>query len=110
MDKDLLLKPRLPEDDVEIPGLGTLRVRGLSRAEALRVEAAPSVSDKDRVILKYGIVLDGPQQLTDADVKQLQDAWTAGDLDIVARRIAELSGMMPEAQKEAYKSVREESS
>lgn len=108
MDKASLFETRLPEDDLEIPGFGVLRVRGLSRADALRVEAAPSTADKDRAILKYGVVVDGDQQLTDDDVKRWTAAWPAGDIDLVSRRIAELSGMIEPAQKEAYKSAGDE--
>lgn len=108
MDKESLFKDRLPQDDVLVPGFGTVRVRGLSRADALRVEAAPSTADKDRTILKYGVVVDDAQQLTDDDVKRWQKAWPAGDIDIIARRIAELSGMVEAADKEAYKSAGDE--
>jgi len=108
MDKDLLLKPRLPEDDVDIPGFGVVRVRALSRAEAFRVESAPSLADKERTVIKYGVVVDDSQQLTDADVKRLMDAWPAGDVELVSRRIGELSGLIESAAKEAYKSLRGE--
>lgn len=100
MDKELLFKPRLPEADVEVPGVGTLRVRGLNRAEAMHVQAANGTEATERRILALGLV---DPELTEAEVGRWMKAATAGELEPVSRRIAELSGMLDGADKAAYK-------
>jgi hypothetical protein len=104
MDKEALFAPRLPEDDVEVPGVGTVRVRGLSRAEAMHVQAANGPEATERRILALGMV-DPP--LTEAEAGRWQKASPAGELEPVTDRIAELSGMKPGADKETYKSFRD---
>lgn len=115
MDRDLLFKPRLPEDDVDVPGLGTVRVRALSRAEALHVQAATDVAERDRRIIAQGLVdpvLVIPGLLHEpggksckacADAGRVQQASPAKELEPVTDRIAELSGMLEESAKEAVK-------
>ena len=107
MDKELLLKPRLPEDDVEIPGVGTVRVRGLSRYEVLLAqrEQPKGAGAMERVILRFGLV---DPELTEDEVTQWQKASPAGELEPVTRRIQALSGMGEGADKAQYKSVRDE--
>ena len=100
MDKELLLKPRLPEADVEVPGIGTVRVRGLNRAEAMQVQAAKGVEATERRILALGMV---DPALTEAEAGQWQKNAPAGEIEPVSRRIAELSGMFDGADKQAYK-------
>lgn len=106
MDKELLFKPRLPEAEVELAGIGVVRVRGLSRAEALQVQAAKGAEATERKTLTLGLV---DPKLTEAEVGRWQAASAAGEIQAVAMRIAELSGMVEHADKEAYKSVRGES-
>jgi hypothetical protein len=106
MDKELLFKSRLPEADIDIPGVGTVRVRGLSRVEAMHVQAANGVEATERRILALGMV---DPELTEAEVGQWQKASIASELEPVAQKIAELSGILPESAKETYKSVRDES-
>lgn len=100
MDKDLLFKPRLPEADVEIPGVGTVRVRALSRAEAMAVENAKGNAAIERKLLALGLV---DPKLTEAEVGQWQSAAPASELEPVSNRIAELSGLLPDSAKEAVK-------
>jgi hypothetical protein len=114
MDKDLLFKPRLPEADVDLPGVGTVRVRGLSRSEQLLavkqgdIDAAGNVNITrveaiERRMLVFGMV---DPQLTDDEVKRWQRAAPGGELEPVTRKIQELSGMLEGADKAAYKSLR----
>lgn len=107
MDKELLFKSRLNEADVEVPGVGTVRVRGLSRGEVIVMRKATDSAE----------TLDGPRQLvierkmiasaivdpvlTEAEVKRWQDASPAGELDPVTNKISELSGLDDDAAKKA---------
>lgn len=105
--KELLLKPRLPEAEVEIEGVGVVRVRGLSRAEAMAASRAQEERGTDglyRYLLLTGLV---DPSLTEDEV----DAWlsqaTVSEIDPVAIRIGELSGTMPSSEKEALKTFRD---
>lgn len=100
MDKELLFKPRLPEADVDIPGVGTVRVRGLSRVEAMLVQKAQGVDATERRILAYGMV---DPEMTEVEVARWQKSSVAGEIEPVSRKIAELSGMLDNSAKEAVK-------
>lgn len=100
--KELLLKSRLEEADVEIPGVGTVRVRALSRAEVLDVQ---KLQDKgtarmERRMLSLAMV---DPQLTEAEVGEWQQASAAGEMEPVGLKVQELSGMLEGADKAAYK-------
>lgn len=104
MDKELLFKSRLPEADVDIPGVMTVRVRGLNRAEAMMVQEANGTEATERKILALGMV---DPQLTEAEVGRWMKASIAGEIEPVSRKIAELSGMLDGADKQAYKDFEE---
>ncbi len=102
MDKELLFKERLPEDDVELPGVGTVRVRGLNRDEAMSVGKIDDPAMKDRHIIAIGMV---DPRMSVSDVARWGKASVAGELEKVSRRIGELSGLLEGADKAAYKSA-----
>jgi hypothetical protein len=106
VDKDLLFKARLPEDDVEIPGVGTVRVRGLSRHEMLVAgrQESRGVEAMERLMLHFAMV---DPVLTEDEVARWQKCSPANELSPVVTRINELSGIGKDAQKEAYKSLRD---
>lgn len=109
--KDLLLKGRLSEETVELPGVGTVRVRGLSRREVLEVRKK---TDDDAIDGPRALALERHMVaaamvdpvLTEDDVAAWQEAGGAGELDIIGGVIQRLSGLDNGAPKEAYKSVR----
>ena len=101
----LLAGGQLPEDDVHVPGVGVVRVRGLNRAEAMAVQGAKGTEATERKILAFGMV---KPAMTEAEVGQWQGASLAGAIEVVSRKIAELSGMLSESAKEQYKSLRDE--
>lgn len=100
MDINDLFKPRLPEEDIPIEGIGTVKIRALNRLEALSIEKISGTEATERAILVMGMV-DPP--MTDADVKRWQAASAAGEIEHVSRRIAALSGMLPTSPKEAVR-------
>ena len=108
MDKELLFKPRVPEADVDIPGVGTVRVRGLTRAEVMMVTKATDTENVDgpramvleRKMLAMAMV-DPP--MTEAEVGRWQNASVVNELDPVSYKVQELSGMLSGAAKQAYK-------
>jgi hypothetical protein len=106
-DKERLFKARLTEADVDVEGLGTVRVRALSRAEVLRVRSAVKgeedaikrQADLERKMLALAMV---DPELTEAEVGQWQAASTAGEMEPVTDKVQELSGLLQGAAKEAY--------
>lgn len=105
MDKELLFKPRLPEDEIPIPGVGTVRVRGLNRDESVSVAKIEDVALRDRHIIAIGMV---DPRLSVSEVERWGKAATGGELEKVSRKIAELSGMLDDSAKEAVKNFRGE--
>ena len=112
MDKELLFKPRLPEADVEIAGVGTVRVRGLTRDEVMVVRKATDTAENmdgpralvlERKMLAAAMV---EPTLSEAEVGRWQKAAPAGELEPVVLKVQELSGMLDDAPKEAVKSLR----
>lgn len=101
MDLEKLLAPAadtatgLPEDDVPIPGKGTVRVRGLSRTEVMQAQTIADALARERRMVALGMV-DPP--MTEEQAGQWQQA-PAGEMEPVTDRIAELSGMRPDASK-----------
>ena len=102
MDKASLFVLRLPQEDIEIPGVGTIRVRGLSRHEAVVMQAIKGSQEQERIMLRFGMV---DPQIDEADAKAWQSASPAGELEPVTQLISRLSGMGPQADKESYKSL-----
>jgi len=100
MDIAQLLKPRLPESDVEISGVGTVRVRGLSRWEVLAVRATNTDSGREQSILALAMV---DPAMSEAQAADWLRCAPAGEIEPVTDKIAELSGLAPKAAKEAVK-------
>jgi alanine racemase len=102
--REQLTKPRLPEDTISIDGLGTFRVRGLSRFEVLvskqREERLGMVA-MERMMLAAGLL---DPSMSEDEVTAWQKASPAGEIEPVVNKIAELSGMLEDAGKAAYKS------
>lgn len=111
MDKELLFKPRLAEEDVNIPGVGTVRVRALSRAEVLMVRKATDLAgdvDGPRALVLERKMLAAAMvepALTESEVGRWQQASAAGELEPVTEAIQRLSGMLPNSAKEAYREL-----
>lgn len=100
IDKELLFKSRLPEADVEVPGIGIMRVRGLSRTEALHCRDTSDIVTVERRMIALGLV---DPVLTEGEVKRWQENSPASELEELTLRISELSGMTEGAAKAAYK-------
>lgn len=107
VDKAALLARRadtgsgFPEADVDVPGLGTVRVRGLSRHEVIHLQAvqAKGALVMEQVTVSLGMV---DPQMTEAEVKQWQRVSVGGEMDAVTAAIGRLSGMFEGANKTAY--------
>lgn len=100
--KEDLLRRRCPEDDVELPSGGTVRVRGLTRGE---IKAISDGSNEGKNMEPWSMSL---VMLTPTLTEEEAAVWLVdGNFEDVARvqqRINELSGIAGLSQKEAYKS------
>lgn len=106
-DKDKLLAPRLPEDTVEIPGMGTVRVRGLSRGEfyALRKVTSDELDYDSKVLARCML----EPAMNEDEVRQWIRSAPAGEHSPVFSKINELSGIGQGADKSDLPEVRGES-
>lgn len=96
-----LLKARFGIEDVEIPGVGTVKVRALTRGEALQVQGQEmGIAEMEQKLIALAMV---EPKLTEAEVKEWQDNSTAGEIQVVTEVIVRLSGMEQSAPKEAMK-------
>lgn len=112
LDKEALLKPRLPEAEVEVPGVGPVRVRGLSRDEVLVVRKAtdhdvakvdgPRILVLERKMLAAAML---DPAMTEAEVGQWQKVAPAGEIEPVVDKVQELSGLAEGAGKSGVPSV-----
>lgn len=102
MDKAALLKLRLPEDVVDVPGVGAVRVRGLSRADVLALQQADTSAPGgfERKLLSLAMV---DPELTEDEVGQWQAGAGPMELEAVTAKVSEMSGMGKAAAKDAYK-------
>lgn len=99
VDRELLLKVRLAEEAVEIPGVGEVRVRALSRAELMEMHEGRDGRGQvgtEVFCLVRGLVAPA---LSEDDVRELLAGSPGGELQPVVDAIMRLSGMTEGAQK-----------
>lgn len=102
MDKAVLLKPRLTEEVVEIPGLGEVRVRALSRAEVMDLQEGRERRGQlgtEAWCLAVGLV---DPVLTEEEATELLQASPGAELQPVVDAVFRLSGLSevaPDSQK-----------
>lgn len=108
MSEDLkarLLKARLPEGTVDLEGIGTVRVRGLSRGEVFLTQQAKGVELHERKIVTIGMV---DPVMTEDEVKQWQRNSPAGEMEAVVEKIRDLSGLGDASAKQANLEFRDD--
>jgi hypothetical protein len=108
MDKSLLLSQKTEHHTYEIEGLGTVKLRALTRAEALEIselgKKGASEAEIERKVLVNAIV--DPTDLTEDDIAEWQAVSPAGQIQPVIERAMEISGLVVGSDKNAYKSNR----
>lgn len=105
MDKSLLFKPRCPERDVELPGVGTVRLRGLTRAQVMEISKGVNAGkNMEPVALSWSLV---DPELTVDEVCELFTVASFAEIQLLSTTVNELSGIAGLADKEAYKSTGE---
>lgn len=107
IDKTELLTPRLPEADVEIPGVGSVRIRSVTRAEVLRAQRVSGGDPEhaERVLLAAALV---DPVLSEAEVERWQASASPAEVGAVSDAIGRLSGLTDGAAKAAYADFRDQ--
>jgi len=123
IDKDTLFKSVVPEEDVELDGKGSVRVRALTRDELHQVNAyssrgsnsdekrtATASRDAELMAVHYGLV-DPPLDIN--EVKEYAKAAAVGEFQRITKTIMRLSGVganekeVRQSTNDAYADFRE---
>lgn len=103
VDKDLLFEPMFDEDDFEIPGRGSIRVRGLSSAEVHKIKDEPPKKAECMIVAMASV----DPLLTEEEAARLQRKWSAGLWKRLVEQVQRLSGLADGAAKSDVPAVRE---
>lgn len=112
--KSRLLADRLQQEDVDIPGVGTITVRGLSHAEVLLMQkqlgGSAEVDGSRALVIQRKLVAAGlvKPKMTEAEVRRWQEHAKFGEVDLASDAISRLSGLEEMAVKAAHKSLPDE--
>jgi hypothetical protein len=100
----------MPEDAVPVPGIGEVRVRGLSRGEVFAMQKAKTdggIKDAgawERRMLSLALIT---PEMTEAEVGVWQKVSQAGEIEPVAQKVEELSALREGADKSGLPDVRD---
>lgn len=106
VDKERLLKPRLAEREVEVPGVGTVRVRSLSRSEVIRMGTLGRDGDFDGAetfALACGMV---DPALAEHEAREWRRNASSDEVEPVLEAITQMSALGDDALKEAVHTFR----
>ena len=104
VDKAALLTKRFGVEDVEVPGVGTVQIRALTRAEALSVQGVEiDVEVLEQKLIAMAMV---DPQLTETEVKEWQTCGSAGEIQVIVEAIVRVSGLEGYTAKAAYANFR----
>lgn len=100
----LLAAGKLHEETVEVPDVGTVTVRGLSRGEVFKLQQkALNPDDLEVHLLVRGMV---DPELTKDEVVTWRDEAMGDVIDPISTRIMELSGLAPGQQTQKERNFR----
>lgn len=102
LDKSALFAPRFETREYEIPGVGTIVIRALSRQEIMTVDHSRPMLEVEQVMVAAAMV---DPAMTAADVAVWQANSPADELSAIIALINDMSGIKSTSNKEAYKSV-----
>jgi hypothetical protein len=104
MDKSKLLVDRVTTvtGTVDIPGLGTIKLRALSRHEMIEGGKLEGVLEQERYILSRAMI-DPPME--EHEIVEWQKCSIPGEINAVATKVNELSGIGKGADKSAVPGV-----
>lgn len=97
MDRELLKKPRLREEEIELEDVGTIRVRALNRAEVLKINNVKMpIVKMEQLLLSMAMV---DPTMSKEDIEEWQSAGGAGEIEKVTEVVQRLSGLVKGADK-----------
>lgn len=97
-----LLARRIEEEDLTLPGGGVVLVRGVTRQEFHDISQVRDDRRREYLTVSRGLV---EPSMTPEQVAQWAEQGATGDIQEVVITIGRLSRMIPEAAKDATKSV-----
>lgn len=103
IEREAFLKHRLGERVVDLPGVGQVRVRGLSRQEVFEIQKIKDTEAMERRVVFCALV---EPKLSEDDVAEWYAHAPAGEIDLVVTPIQELSGLAEGAAKSSVPTVR----
>jgi hypothetical protein len=86
---------------VEVPGVGEVEVRGLSRAEVVQMQSYDSIDEMEIASIAAGLA---DPVLSAEEVTQWRSTKDSAEIMPVSDKILELSGLLPDQQAEAERS------
>lgn len=90
-------------ETVELPGGGSVVVRGLSRKESHHLTALKDTEDQEIYAVSCALV---DPALSEEDIRLwFEQEGSAGDIQAIAKRVNEMSGLSDGSGKELTKSV-----
>jgi hypothetical protein len=99
INKEALLAGRHVTRTVEIPGVGEVEVRGLTRGEAIELQELGQKDMVEAEIRLISLAFVDPK-LTEDEARQWYQSAPAGELLPISDAIQEMSGLKPAALKE----------
>jgi len=96
MDKNKLFETRLEEETYEIPEVGEVTYRAVSRTEQLYLTKIDDPVQREREMVVMAMV-DPPMDIN--EVKRWQKASPGGELEHITVRIATISGMIDDEEE-----------
>lgn len=95
--KQALMTPHIKAEEVPVEGVGTVLVRGLSRWEMVEVQKLEDNRQKqDTLAVHYGMV---DPEMDEHEVMAWRKAGAVMEIEAIARKINELSGIGKDAAK-----------
>jgi hypothetical protein len=104
--EELLASASVPTEDYDMPRVGLIKLKGLTRQESLEVGQAKNLVEQDRLLIMHGIA---EPKLNYKDVETLSATMSSGTLEEITQAIARLSGMLKESGRQAMDDFRPES-
>jgi hypothetical protein len=98
-----ILERKRGHQEVVLDGGGSVLVRGLAHAEAHQMREQETVAEKDAFMIATGLV--DPVMTLEQVLEWFAIEGESGNLQLIAVKISELSGMLPGQGKDATKSV-----
>lgn len=88
--REQILAKKLSQEVIDLPSGGQVKVRGLTRDEALLTQDREGTAARDNYVIATGLL---DPKLTEDDVAAWAATGATGDLNTISLAIAHLSGM-----------------